>query len=42
MMKNVPGTPRAVVTPVLPGNLKEVLAILMKLCVTSKERMSVK
>ena len=42
MMKNIRGTPRAIVTPRLPGNLKEVLPILMKLCVASKGRMSVK
>ena len=36
MMKNIRGTPRAIVTPVLPADLKEVLPILMKLCVTSK------
>jgi len=35
MMKNIRGTPRALVTPMLPGNLKEVLPFLMKLCVTS-------
>lgn len=35
MMKNIRDTPRAIVTPLLPGNLKEVLPFLMKLCVTS-------